>query len=228
VQSIRRVNRGRSAINQKNQRREKCNAIKLFKRGRSAINQKNQKEGEVQCNQTNQEGEKCNAIRRTKREGRNQIVSTRLTKQPNVRTRLTKHPNWIIKRGEETKLWALDSPNNQSVSTRLTEQPKCEHLTHQTNKPICEDYLDTPNNQTNWTKRIQIKPNWTKRTMQRQIDEPIRTTVNQDKQKNQDEPYQTRQIEPKQPEAYINELPINQTQAQRNTQSLKINPQTKN
>jgi len=64
--------------------------------------------------------------------------------------------------------------------------------------------------------------------MQRQIDEPIRTTVNQDKQKNQDEPYQTRQIEPKQPEAYINELPINQTQAQRNTQSLKINPQTKN
>lgn len=113
-------------------------------------------------------------------------------------------------KGGETKLWAPNSPNNQNVRTRLTKQPKCEHLIHQTtkvwapdssNKQImstwptkqiisnCEHYLDSPNNQTNW-KRIQIKPNWTKRTMQRQIDEPIWTTMNQAKP-NETKPTQT-------------------------------------
>jgi len=92
MQSIGRIKRGRSAINQKNQKGEKCNAIRRMKnqtgekkpncdhathqttkmqsigrtkRGRSAMQSEESKGGEVQCS----------AIRRIKRGRRNQIVS---------------------------------------------------------------------------------------------------------------------------------------------------------
>jgi len=74
--SIKKIHKGRSAINQKNQKWEKCDAInQKNQQGRSAINQKNQrgekcnqtkesKGEEVQCNQKNQKGGEVQSIKR--------------------------------------------------------------------------------------------------------------------------------------------------------------------
>jgi len=98
----------------------------------------------------NQKGEKCNAINQKDQKGKkcNQSDESIEGEMQSIRR---------IKRGEETKLWALDSPNNQIEESKgekkpncehtLTKQPKCENSTHQTSKLWV---LDPPNKQTNF------------------------------------------------------------------------------
>jgi len=77
--SIRRIYKGRSAINQKNQKGEEmqCNKSKESIEGkvqsikRDRCNQlEKSKGGEEQCNQKNQKGEKCNAIGQNNQQSR--------------------------------------------------------------------------------------------------------------------------------------------------------------
>jgi hypothetical protein len=114
------------------------------------------------------------------------------------------------KGGEETKLWALDSPNKQmwELYSQTTKLWALEPPNKQTNKPIVSTiWLTQQPNKLN-----QTKPNKTK---SRQLKEPKRT-----------KPNKPRQVEPKQSETNIGEQPINQTQTQRHMKTKRTNNPT--